>query len=195
VSAQAVIFTPQARRAQADFREALECLARPGRVGRLSDAQFPATAARCAYSLLLALADQEVSLAVIGGDKSVARFASLGTGSRLVDAGRAHYVLCLHDPGRELAGLRRGSLEAPEDGATAILCVDAVGEGDRLTLSGPGVDGRTHLAVRGLSAEALHARSEACAEYPLGIDLFLVDSEGRTAGIPRTTCVTPAESN
>ena len=99
MSAQAVIFTPQARQAQSDFREVLECLARPGRIGFVGPTTFPVAAARHAYGLLLALADQEVSIAVPGADQALARFASLGTGSRLVEMGQAGYVLFIEDPG------------------------------------------------------------------------------------------------
>ncbi|MBK7726783.1 MAG: phosphonate C-P lyase system protein PhnH [Dehalococcoidia bacterium] len=34
----------------------------------------------------------------------------------------------------------------------------------------------------------------ACGSYPLGIDLFLVDAEGRLVGLPRTTRITPEAS-
>lgn len=187
---QAILFTPSARDAQANFREALDCLSRPGSIGKLTSAAFPAPRARHAYALLLALADQEVSIAVSGGDETLARFASLGTGSRQADWQKALYVLCLQDPDEQLLTLRRGTDELPEDGATAILCVQSLAEGQDLRLSGPGIDGNVSLSVSGLSATSVVARNQACESYPLGIDLFLVDPEGRLAGIPRTTRIT-----
>lgn len=190
MSAQAVIFTPQARQSQADFREALECLARPGRIGTVGDAAFPVPAARRAYSLLLALADQEVSIAVSGADETVARFASLGTGARLAEPGSASYVLSIGDPGELLLDLGRGTPEAPEAGATVIVAVNSLAEGQAWELRGPGVAGSAHLRVSGLAISTLAARAVACSEYPLGIDLFLVDSGGRLAGLPRTTTIT-----
>ena len=85
MSTQAVVFTPAARRAQAVFRAALQALARPGQIATFPEGpDFPVGAARHAYALLLALADQEVTLAVTGADEPTTRFASLGTGSRLV---------------------------------------------------------------------------------------------------------------
>ena len=190
MSAQAVIFTPQARQAQADFREALECLARPGRVGRVGDAAFPVSTGRHAYSLLLALADQEVSIAVTGADETAGRFASLGTGSRLTEPDKADYVLCLGDPAQLLRELRRGTLEIPEEGATAIIAVQSLVSGRSWTLRGPGIAECSTLRVCGLSGESIESRNAACTEYPLGIDLFLVDHEGRLVGLPRTTSIT-----
>ena len=188
---QAIIFTPVARDAQANFREALDCLSRPGTLGKLAPAAFPLPGARAAYALLLALADQEVSIAVLGGDEPLARFASLGTGARLAEPATAWYVLCLADPGQQLAELRRGTDEFPEDGATAIVCVERLGEGAlSLSLTGPGIRQDTQLRLSGLSHDAIRARNTACGQYPLGIDLFLVDADGRVAGIPRTTRIT-----
>jgi alpha-D-ribose 1-methylphosphonate 5-triphosphate synthase subunit PhnH len=189
MTTQAVVFTPAARRAQAVFRAALQALARPGQISTFPEgADFPVGAARHAYALLLALADQEVTLAVTGADEPTTRFASLGTGSRLVPVPQAEYLLAVEDPGALLLQLHRGTLETPEDGATAIIAVEELGgEGLRLRLAGPGIPGTNTLAVRGISPATVAARNEACQDYPLGIDLFLVDREGRCVGIPRTT--------
>lgn len=58
-----------------------------------------------------------------------------------------------------------------------------------LRVKGPGVRDLTVLSVTGLDARYLEERSQANRFYPLGIDLFLVDAEGRVAGIPRTSAV------
>ncbi|MCC6266836.1 MAG: phosphonate C-P lyase system protein PhnH [Dehalococcoidia bacterium] len=194
MSAQAVIFTPQARQAQSDFREALECLARPGRIGFVGPTTFPVAAARHAYGLLLALADQEVSIAVPGADQALARFASLGTGSRLVEMAQADYVFFIEDPGAVFTLLRRGEPELPESGATAIVSVGSLAQGEPYLLAGPGIAGVASLRVSGLSTASFLARDAACGSYPLGIDLFLVDAEGRLMGLPRTTRITPEAS-
>lgn len=191
MTAQAVIFTPAARQSQSDFREALECLSRPGRIGTVGESAFPITKARHAYSLLRALADQEVSIGVFGTDEAVQRFASLGTGSRLAPIEEANYALFLSDPEDMLGKLRTGDLEVPERGATAIVLVAAIGEGDPYVLRGPGVRDVLTVRITGLGEAALRARDAACEEYPLGIDLFLVDAAGRLLGLPRTTRIEP----
>ena len=193
MTTQTIIFTPAARQAQADFRAALEALARPGTATQVSGTPaFPVSGAEHAYSLLLALADQEVTIGVLGGGETVARFASLGTGSRIAPWERAGYVLCLDDPGAALRELQRGDIETPELGATAIIFVEALGiaGGLMLTLSGPGIAGFARVSVSGLSRATIAARNEACAVYPQGIDLFLIDSAGACIGMPRTTTVT-----
>ncbi len=189
MTAQAVVFTPDARQSQEDFREVLECLARPGRLGRVGESPFPLTGARHAYALLRALADQEVSISIDGAEESVARFASLGTGSRLVESEVADYVLFLTDPGDQLAHLCRGELEVPEFGATAVVLVESLASGDRYVVSGPGVPGAREFRMSGISPATLVARDAACAFYPLGIDIVFVDPGGRMVGLPRTTVI------
>ena len=81
-------------------------------------------------------------------------------------------------------------------GSAAAESTDAAGDRAasagplRLGLSGPGVPGRRELLVYGLPAAAIAARNQACAEYPLGVDLVLATTDGRVAALPRTTTVT-----
>ncbi|MBK7127657.1 MAG: phosphonate C-P lyase system protein PhnH [Dehalococcoidia bacterium] len=193
MSAQAVIFTPQARQAQSDFREALECLARPGRIGLSAqqrsrwrppgmptDCCLPWRTRRCP--------------SLCPRRPGVGPFRILGTGSRLVEMAQADYVFFIEDPGAVFTLLRRGEPELPESGATAIVSVGSLAQGEPYLLAGPGIAGVASLRVSGLSTASFLARDAACGSYPLGIDLFLVDAEGRLMGLPRTTRITPEAS-
>lgn len=82
---------------------------------------------------------------------------------------------------------RRGSEELPEDGAT-LVCVGGAPARTSVCLRGPGIDGERTVRLP-LTAEALAAREAACARYPLGIDLVFFGTDGRIAGLPRTTKV------
>lgn len=92
--------------------------------------------------------------------------------------------------------LQRGSLAFPDDGATLIVAVESFDEADaaglKLGLTGPGVESERHLNVSGLSAETIASRNRATSNYPTGIDLMLIDGDGRLVGIPRTTQITIA---
>jgi len=83
-----------------------------------------------------------------------------------------------------------GELTSPEGGATLIIIVDTIGaeSGMMLLLSGPGVDGARELGVRGLHRSWIDRRAEWTKDFPLGVDLILVDA-GSVAAIPRTTKV------
>ena len=81
-----------------------------------------------------------------------------------------------------------GYLEEPERSATVVVRVDAIGSGSlRAVLSGPGIETVQSLAIEGLDASALHALIERNALYPTGIDIVLVDPQGRVACLPRST--------
>ena len=80
-----------------------------------------------------------------------------------------------------------GTLEEPHRGATIVIEVDAITEGTRWRLEGPGIRDAAVLAATGLASAVLERRDARCAEFPLGIDLLLVDRDCRLVALPRTT--------
>lgn len=191
---------------QQTFRVALGALTTPGRILSLTwEPGFPDRIAgpdRWPAALLLSLADHEVSVAVALGDRSEAFAAEVRRWTRAASAAPEVADMVVADAATMDADLparlRRGSLHYPNDSALLILQVerlsepDAVGEGDAVALSleGPGIDRTITLGVAGLRDGVLAARDVAVGQYPTGIDLLLVDHEGRIAGIPRTTTIT-----
>jgi alpha-D-ribose 1-methylphosphonate 5-triphosphate synthase subunit PhnH len=86
------------------------------------------------------------------------------------------------------------SFDYPDDSATLIVQVPTLDQetANDLTISieGPGIPGRRVVKLSGISAELLAARDRVNAHYPLGIDLIVIDQEGRIIGLPRTTQIT-----
>jgi alpha-D-ribose 1-methylphosphonate 5-triphosphate synthase subunit PhnH len=102
---------------------------------------------------------------------------------------QARFVLVPAAGGAACEALRdsfAGTLEEPWRGATLILEVSRLSEGGEVLLEGPGIASRSALGVEGLETGWLSLRAERCAEYPLGLDLILVDRDGRLAALPRT---------
>ncbi len=186
---------------QQTFRVALAAMTTPGRIGQLvwepelSD-QIDGPD-RWLAALLLALADHEVSLAVELADRSASFAGEIGRWTRAAAATPEAADMVVAEAatmGADLpVRLRRGSLQYPDDAALLIIQVDRLGGGPpggtALSLEGPGVDGRISLRVDGLDADVIAARDVAVSQYPTGIDLLLVDRDGRIAGIPRTTVI------
>jgi len=126
--------------------------------------------------VLATLVDHEVRLAEVGDpDWNSAEFV-------LVRGG---------DSGGALARARRGTLLDPALGATAIYELDAVGEGPlALSLAGPGVGPRPRtLRLAGVRDNEVALWRRTRADFPLGVDLILVDRAGRCAALPRSTAV------
>lgn len=177
------------------FRDLLLATSRPAEILTLPDVSTNA-----AEAVLLTLLDVEVTFRVLGPDGAAARELevrlSSATGAGVAPVAETDFALI---PGVDSDGaireLKRGTLEAPETGATAIYLVDRLAEFAEergqlaLTISGPGVPGSRSLGVEGLSVEELENLQESRAYYPLGVDVYLVDGSGRLAGLPRSVRV------
>jgi alpha-D-ribose 1-methylphosphonate 5-triphosphate synthase subunit PhnH len=171
---------------QAVFRVLLESLARPGRVFRLPAAGEPAGPG----IVPLALAVIGSKVAVAGAPEWQARICR-ATGASPAEIGEAALVAIYGMAEAEtITRLRRGSAEAPEDGAKVGLACAALSAGPEgettIELEGPGVPGRTLLGVNGVSREVFEALRAANAMFPAGVDVWLVDERGRVAGLPRS---------
>jgi alpha-D-ribose 1-methylphosphonate 5-triphosphate synthase subunit PhnH len=87
-----------------------------------------------------------------------------------------------------------GTLESPERGATLLLRVTDLAQGEMLTLSGPGVAGTRALPVAGLHPAWLERRALWVGAFPLGVDWILADESGFVA-LPRTTRIAGYEDS
>jgi alpha-D-ribose 1-methylphosphonate 5-triphosphate synthase subunit PhnH len=190
---------------QAAFRALLDVLSRPGKVRRLPECDYRgAPGGFCAPSLTImkTLCDHRVSFSLVPREAALERYLQVNLAAPCGDVERADYVIfsgsAFHE---EFMLLKRGSPEFPEGSATALLCVGSLVEGAfdiavdeagpscRLVLTGPGVQDKAVLTVAGLDPRYGEARARTNNISPMGIDLFLVDTGGGVAGIPRTTAV------
>ena len=171
---------------QAVFRVLLESLARPGRVY-----QLPETNEEVGPGIVpLALAVIGSQVAVAGAPEWQARICrATGAQSASLEAASLAAIYGMAKA-ETVTRLRRGSAEAPEDGAKAGLACRALteaGPGEvTIELTGPGVPGRMRLGVDGLGREVVDALRTVNAMFPAGVDVWLVDEHGRVAGLPRS---------
>lgn len=178
-----------AHEAQRTFRSVLDALARPGTVHRLPAA--PLRRVPGALLPALALADLGTPVCVLGdtdGWQEVLRTVTSAPPALLPEARIVAAVRPVTTP--ELATVCRGSAAAPEDGALVTVPVcDVDRGGPALRLTGPGVAGSIEVATDGLAPSVLTAGRNAGAGFPAGIDLLLVDPQGRLLGLPRSTAI------
>lgn len=164
-------------RCNATFEALMWALSRPGRRCDMPEAGLAA--------VVDTLIDLECS---VFADEPRLRDQALASGAIVRDEpSSADYVFLASLEGAEtqLVNLRCGSALYPDDGATLIAEVKH-GMGQRVRLSGPGVDGSVQLEL-GISPSFWAMRDVMCS-YPEGFDMFLVD--GRSIiGIPRSTLV------
>jgi len=164
-------------RANATFEVLMWALSRPGDIRELPETGLAAIAET--------LVDLECT--VFSDDPGLrAQIAATGA-LQADDISEADHVFLSSLEGVEarLVALRCGSALYPDDGATLVAQVRH-GVGQRVRLSGPGVNGVLELTL-GISSGFWAMRAMLCA-YPEGFDMLLVD--GRSViGIPRSTLV------
>jgi alpha-D-ribose 1-methylphosphonate 5-triphosphate synthase subunit PhnH len=179
--------------AQTVFRATLDALSRPGRLQTLvpcDGLQAPAPLSRGLTALLLTLLDGEASLHLGGalGSDAAWMYARFHTGVQAMAREDADFVaLRADDAGWD--GLRLGSDEAPQDGATLIVETSTLsGPGPSLLLRGPGVAGTQRMGSCGLPPAFWQQRMAMARHFPCGVDLLVVCGS-QIVAVPRSSHV------
>lgn len=174
--------------AQATFRAVLDAMSRPGRVLRAGTAlRPPAPLAPAAAAVLLTLADADTPLWLDAGAGAEAWLRFHCGAPVVADAGAAAFVLATGAP-PALAALAQGSEEEPQGGATLVMQVAALEEGEGWRLTGPGIAQEHRLRVAGAPAGFLAAWRANRAGFPCGVDVVLCAGD-RLAALPRTVTI------
>lgn len=80
---------------------------------------------------------------------------------------------------------KKGTLADPQLSATIVVSCPSF-EGDQeLTVKGPGIKGERRLSTTGYIAKLCALREAEKMEYPCGIDLIFVSSQGQIMALPR----------
>lgn len=166
------------------YRAVLSAMSRPGTVQALPEA----AAAAPILHVLGCLLDHEASFHV-HQDDALARELRHTTGGRPAQLDQADFLV--FPSGRSQGLLRhakRGTLEYPDEGATAIYAVlELEAASGAVLLSGPGIRGRCAARLDGLPLEELAMLVEVNREFPLGVDAVFLDPHGRVLCVPRST--------
>ncbi|MGI4809136.1 MAG: phosphonate C-P lyase system protein PhnH [Janthinobacterium lividum] len=176
-------FGDPVRDSQAVFRSVMDAMARPGRVHRVNGPEVP-NLAQATAAVLLTLVDGETPLWLDDRAGSAWEWIAFHCGARRAEAGAAQFAVVLGS----MAALERfsaGSDEEPEGSATVILQVEALGAGEPLRLSGPGLEGEELLEVTGLPEGFAGFWQANSRLFPRGIDVILCAGDS-LAALPRT---------
>ena len=168
---------------QACFRAVLDALAHPGRIVAADAPDPPPPLDPATAAVLLTLVDAETPL-WLGDAAAPARdWIAFHCAAPLAARGEAAFGVSLGAV--SLAGFGTGTDDAPEDGATLILQVAALGRGLPLRLSGPGLAAPAVLRVDGLAPGFVQEWAANHAMFPRGVDLILC-AGSRMAALPRS---------
>ncbi|WP_456386906.1 phosphonate C-P lyase system protein PhnH [Desulfolithobacter sp.] len=163
-----------------NFRVCLETLARPGTTGTI----LPICGSHLLALAYCLLYPEVTSCFYAPGDQHQLRAL---TGSPEAPPDRADYIFCDQDETTILTGAKTGTLMDPEQSATLFIQAGAgKAEATRVLLSGPGINGSLagSLPVSGAFLSLLQEKNSA---FPLGVDCFFLDRDGKMTGLARTT--------
>lgn len=198
-------------RMQRTFRSVLDAFAHPGTVQSIEPAPDsplrPVALAATLESAVRLFVDHAVTFGVSDGESdALATYVSSETHAARVSAPDAEYVIVPARADacaayRAVAEACRGTLIAPEKGATLLMgctrlveaecasCEGADADPTMFTVEvrGPGVRGVNRFAVD--RVEWARARAARNDEFPCGIEIMLVDADGHVVAIPRSSQV------
>ena len=196
-------------RAQRAFRSVLDAFARPGTVQSIELAPGnPARPAALDAALEAAtrlFVDQAVTFCVADSETdATTAYLTSETHARRAPLRDADFVVV---PARAdaqtareaVAEACRGTLTSPEKGATLLMGCARLAEVPEdgqvaepavhvVALRGPGVERENRFAVD--RADWLRARDARGDEFPCGIEIVLVDPDGRVVAVPRSSRAT-----
>jgi alpha-D-ribose 1-methylphosphonate 5-triphosphate synthase subunit PhnH len=199
-----IVPPPAVHAAQRTFRMLLNAMARPGEIFKLA---IPADETPT-FAVCMTLLDFEVAYAITADDADAAEAAALDQrialeiGCRQSSLAEAAFILsygALPEPAWGV--VRRGTLAYPDEGATIIYIVSALGptmNGSAptiLTLTGPGIEAERTLIVHGLDASEFAQFSHVNGDYPMGVDAILLDAHSQVACLPRSCTIAARDAN
>jgi alpha-D-ribose 1-methylphosphonate 5-triphosphate synthase subunit PhnH len=179
---------------QRTFRGVLDAMANPGRIVHLAaPMQAPEPLNPASAAIVLSLVDYETPLWLdpIAASPQTAAFLRFHTGATLVDRADQAAFAVIAGEVPALSAFPLGTDQYPESSATLIIQVENLGDGGRLTLSGPGIESTRSLTISGPPDTLGTERAALRRTFPRGLDLIFTAGD-RLCAIPRTTDVSPS---
>ncbi len=180
---------------QQAFRKVLEALSFPGKINLVDECPNDMSPLISQTALVcLTLLDSEVTFHVDEENSLITKTIHAYTGCHMTDASSADFMILPLSSSNEailnkLNQAKIGDLVRPHKSATIILEVESLMSGYKFELKGPGIKETNQLNCT-ISPSIIKKRNEMNAEYPLGIDMILIDRHGNVVGLPRTTRMT-----
>lgn len=180
------------------YRILLQAMAHPGRIySILQKTPYQVETEPEPLSLLSplleTLLDRNVSFTVINDSNDYTREIELMTRSEVKEISEADFIIVFEGTTNgAIFNAKQGTLEHPEDGATAIYLVNACSNENKkgaLFLNGPGIRKGIFISIDGLSREELNAHKSLRGNFPCGVDLIFIDVYGNLTCIPRSSTI------
>lgn len=183
---------------QVVFRAILDCMSRPGTIKNIEEIGKPiGHHEHCEHPIFvnaITLLDAEVSFHVVGEyAEAIAEHLASFTFSKVAALHEADFIFIMKDAQKQMVhevfrSARKGTLTSPEQSATILIETERLSSGSLLTLEGPGIQHTENVVIDAVE-RWMTERTEANKEFPLGVDIILVDRKSNIMCLPRTTII------
>ncbi|AQP54199.1 phosphonate C-P lyase system protein PhnH [Vagococcus penaei] len=179
--------------AQEAFRLFISALSYVGEVKQLPDSP-QAVLPIGKYLYALTFLDQEVSYASLGlsEEQEAVLTHEFRTKKVAISVAQTVFVDLINQPSLDVSPIKQvsiGNLIDPQLSATIVVSVSQLYGDNTYILTGPGIKSQLTLGLTKALSELLVIRQELNQEYPLGIDMLVIDQSGKMLGLPRTTVI------
>jgi alpha-D-ribose 1-methylphosphonate 5-triphosphate synthase subunit PhnH len=184
--------------AQTVFRTLMDCMARPGTVGRIAaEARPPLPLSRAAGAVAVTLCDHDTSIWLTPrlAKSKLPQWLAFHTGAAVTEE-KQDARFAFVEKGGVMPGFgvfSQGTQEYPDRSTTLVIEIEALGGGRPLVLTGPGIRDEARFAPQGLPATFVSLAQANRALFPRGVDLILLAGD-EVACLPRTTVIRNGEA-
>lgn len=179
---------------QQTFRAIMECFASPGELKKLDVQLSMAGLYDATASLCITLLDGEVSyFSFSEGDTDIQAW----TGAKKAAIELADFIIVSSDATEEqviraIHSAKIGNLINPQQSATIIIEISNETQPKTYKLTGPGIQTKRIISCN-LPTSFIKERAHKNKEFPLGVDVVIVDSSANLFALPRTTQIEEVE--
>lgn len=180
---------------QKAYRKVIQCYSQPGKILSLKEdceaMPYDTSLNKGVLIFALMVLDREVSYTVVSEEKRGHYQCLSQLTYAQIDEKEGDYLFLLkdgtcQDVKEALAKSKIGNLIDPQKSATVIIEVDTLENRANYSLSGPGIH-LTNEVYLPLEEELIALREDKNKEFPLGVDLLLIDQAFNVMALPRTT--------
>lgn len=176
------------------YRKMLDSASFPGKLNNIDNINIENNTKLLngAIGIAITLLDQEVTFYIENYTQEDIKNIRALTMSNQVDYMESDYIFLDINSELDILQIKIGSFEYPDESATIIhqvndLSIDYQTKYIKLDLSGPGIKSKNSIYIDGAKEEFIQRLSIINKDYPIGIDLILVDKKGELAFIPRSS--------
>ncbi len=185
--------------AQVHFRILLDAMAHPGKLFSFEEIEIERIPGipNGVFYIAFALLNSDVRFAFLGESSlSATEMITQNTSSLKGNPELVDFVFFSGNMEASfIQDCKKGNLSYPEEGASLVVYLDKLStqflSGSlEIILTGPGIEKENRVYLQGLNIKTLEMLKEINSEFPLGLDIYLVDQNDQFIAIPRSAVLT-----